>query len=410
MIAGAAFVDSVVFRMTEHLKKDSRYSFHGFGFETHRIRPGHASTGAIYETHEPYPGVNGKFSLRPGLFRVIPDAIATTFSRDPKLPRSWSRRFGEYTLEWRYAAVKQALERFDIYHWHCFDPWRLHLMRLLPANARLIVTLWGSDLFRTSGVHEYARQLFVTHRATAFTMASPEMREVFLSKFGRELYSRVHLLNYGACNLPLVRHSRQHRSTFLAGHGIAEDKIVICAGNNGSQANRHVEILNAIAALPLEIQHRVAVIVPMTYIQTPPSYVAEVRHAASRLPAPVVILDRYLEAEDVARLRGACDITIHVPVSDQMSAAMAEALYAGSVLITGAWLPYSMLRKHGLYYHAIESLDELSGRLAAVIDGIAEERKRAAEASSRIYGLMAWESVIPRWLNLYDEVYSQGRQ
>jgi hypothetical protein len=408
MIAGAQFTDSVVFRHTAHLKKATEnYSFDGFAFDTGRTRPGHAPITEIFDRHEPYPGTQGKFPLFPGLFRVIPDALATTLASNPELPDVWRERFGERTIGWRYASVRRALAGYDLYHWHCFEPWRLHFVRLLPPDAKLIVTLWGSDLFRTAGIQAYARQLFVAGRASAFTMASPEMREVFLSKFGRHLESKVHIMNYGACNLLLVRDTQQGRSAFLAKMGLPDDKVVICVGNNGVPENRHLDVVKAIAALPPDILARIALIAPLTYGSTP-QYVAEVRSAIAALAVPARILDTYLDTADIAALRGACDITVHVPLSDQLSAAMCEALYAGSVLIAGAWLPYSLLRRNRVYYHTVEAIPELTERLPALIAGIGEERRRTFEAAAVLYNLSAWDCVVPRWLSLYDEVCGQG--
>jgi hypothetical protein len=405
MIAGAAFTDSVVLRQTALLKKDGGYRFHGFAFGTDRIRPGHAPVSEVFERHIPYPGTNGKFPLFPGVFRAIPDAIATTFSCNPELPDVWRERFGERTIHWRYASVRRALAGFDLYHWHCFEPWRLHWAQLLPPNARLIITLWGSDLFRTTGIQGYARQLAVSKKATAFTMASPEMREIFLSKFGRELAGRVYLQTYGSSNFSPVRDARQSRPAFLAKLEIPEDKVVICLGHSGAPENRHLEVIDAIESFSRQRMERIAVIIPMTYGHTA-EYLDKVRIAAGRLSAPVRIIDRYLEDADIVALRGAADITIHVPVSDQMSAAMCESLYAGSVLITGAWLPYSLLLKKGFYYHTVDSLDELPDRLQTIIANLEEERQRTWTRSAPMHDFGSWDSVIPQWLRLYDKICS----
>lgn len=401
MMAGAAFVHSVVFRQTEHLRKDGRYRFSAFGFGVPMDRPGDADPANLFEDYHPYPQSIEKHRYLRHAASIIP-AVLPSF--DPAEPQSWRERVSERARHtYHGSSLRTGLSHYDLYHWHCFEPSRLPLIRFLPSDAKLIVTLWGSDLFRTAGLQAYARQLAACPRVTAFTMASREMRETFLSKFGRELASKVRLLNYGACNLSLVAGGRVDREKFLAQCQISADKTIICLGNSGSPANQHVEGLKAIALLPSAILDRIAVLVPMTYGRNS-AHMEAVKRQASQLSCRVHILEEFLEAWQMAALRASADITIHIPLSDQLSAAMCESLYAGSVLITGGWLPYSPLRVNGLHHHAIEELNGLPAKLASVIHQLDTERTQAALTSTRVWNMIAWESVTPHWLALYDEI------
>ena len=129
-----------------------------------------------------------------------------------------------------------------------------------------------------------------------------------------------------------------------------------------------------------------------------------VKKAARQYPAPVRVLENYLSDLEVAQLRSSCDITIHIPVSDQFSASMCEALYAGSVVITGAWLPYSRLRLNGVPYHEIGGPSDVGEKVRSILPVLEAEKQRAMNAAPIIWHLMSWEEVRKTWKDVYNEL------
>jgi hypothetical protein len=409
MIGGAEFTDSVVFRHAHHLSRHGGYRFSAIGLGESGGAAGGRSVGRefdqAFERCDRFP----HWKQRPGgaaaTLRLAGDFV---FAPDvPPLAATLKGRVEE-RLRWGYAArnLARLWRGYDLYHWHCFDPQRLGAVRLLPLESKLLVSLWGSDLYRTSGMPSYRRQLDACRRATALTVGSLEMRETFLAKFGWEWESKVRVVNYGA-ELATVRAARPLRDRFLRDYGIPSDRVVVCLGNSGSRANQHLKALAALAGLSPQALARLLIVIPMTYGVSPP-YLAEVRRAADAHPATVRILDRFLPDDENAALRWSTDIMVHLPVSDQFSASMCESIYAGSVLVTGAWLPYSRLRLSGIPYHELGDVSELRGRIEAILNQLPSERRRAAEAAPKIWNLMAWEEVTPRWLELYNDLLDKG--
>jgi hypothetical protein len=83
---------------------------------------------------------------------------------------------------------------------------------------------------------------------------------------------------------------------------------------------------------------------------------------------------------------------------------MCEALYAGSVVITGAWLPYSRLRLNGVPYHEIAGPSDVGEKIRSILPVLEAEKRRAMNAAPIIRRLMSWEEVRKTWKDVYNEL------
>jgi hypothetical protein len=120
----------------------------------------------------------------------------------------------------------------------------------------------------------------------------------------------------------------------------------------------------------------------------------------------VRILRKRMTDFDTACLRAATDILVFVPTTDSLSAALCEVLAAGGIAVTGAWLPYGLIRRHGVHFHEIADLGEAPGRLATILENLDVERAKAAATGPRIKDLKAWDRVVSQWIGIYDELLS----
>jgi len=407
MIAGANCVHSVVFRQVERLRKSNQYTFSGFGFGSPNGRVGHTDPSAIFDRFEEWPEPPGRPRGLKSAFQLVPHvAHGLLGHRPPWEARNWKERaIDSATDAFCNTDHRKSLDGYDLYHWHYFAPDRLSLLKQLRRNAKVVISLWGSDLYRTAGIREYAKQFEACSRATVFTVATPEMQATFLAKFGHQWSEKVRLLSYGAHNLENIEAARPKSESVLKELGIPANKILVSVGNSAVPGNQHLAALEAIKKLNPELLQSLAIVVPMTY-SAPPGYTEKVREAASEIGTTVSIVDQFLSDEAVSALRCSTAIAIHIPISDQFSASMCEALYAGAVLITGSWLPYSRLRSNKIVFHEIAAVSDLTAKLNQVVSDFPSERSRAAQNAKPIWDLMAWERVTPKWLALYEEVLS----
>lgn len=405
MVAGAEYVHSVVFRQVEHLRESNRYTFSGFGFGRPKGRSGHADPTALFDRFDAWPGPAAQPRTLKSRVQLLPHVVYGLLEKSvSRESRTWQERaLDSATNRLSLSHYRSCFADYDLYHWHCFAPDRLPLLSRLPRGSRVIVTLWGSDLYRTAGIREYARQFEACHHTSVFTMATPEMQTTFLAKFGQQWAEKVRLLSYGACNLDKIDAARRERAQILRELGIPGDKIVVSVGNSAVVGNQHIPVLEAINNLDSELLRKLTIVLPMTY-SADPEYLRRVRSISTQSATSITILDRFLSDEAVSALRCSTDIVIHVPISDQFSASMCEALFAGSVLITGAWLRYNQLRSSGVAFHEIGTVPEITQKLNDVVANLELERARAGQNAKPIWEMMAWENVTPKWLALYDEI------
>lgn len=408
MIEGATFTVGFVTNFARELARCGKYQVDGLVFSNPTGRGVDLRREQIYQNQFHFPPhprrpENPVQAMRAALTLSSPSQVPIATSGDPTGPTGYAWR----KIFWQNlrSGLHDQIQGYDLYHWHCFLPEYLPMLDWFPQRSKIIITLWGSDLYRTAGIEEYRRQLRACKRASAFTMGSIEMKETFLAKFGWQFEPKVRIVTYGMDHLDRVDTARGSRDDFLTAHGIAPDKITVAIGHSGIAPVQHLRALAEVGKLSPDLRSRLTVLLPMTY-GAQPDYLEAVRQAALRAGVAFHIFDTFLSAEDTARLRVACDVTIHVPISDQFSAAMLEVLLAGSVLITGAWLPYSRLRLSGCHYHEVGSLTDLALKLEGVLENLDRERAKAQVNAHIIRKLGDWDQVLPVWTALYDELLS----
>jgi hypothetical protein len=132
------------------------------------------------------------------------------------------------------------------------------------------------------------------------------------------------------------------------------------------------------------------------------AYRSEVREWLASVQMPHLLLEERLEDEAIAQLRMAADILVQVQTTDQLSGSMLEHLFAGNVLITGAWLPYDLMKDQGLVYWTTGSHEELSSVLSDCIGDLSARKLAASDNKKRVWEMTSWSHTAPRWSALYD--------
>ena len=81
---------------------------------------------------------------------------------------------------------------------------------------------------------------------------------------------------------------------------------------------------------------------------------------------------------------------------------MLEHLAAGSVVITGKWLPYSSLVEKGVYFIEMETPLDLSRVLSNVLDNLEDHRNKSKVNREIILNMMSWDSIKTNWYKYYE--------
>ncbi|HAR94384.1 MAG TPA: hypothetical protein DCR97_00225 [Deltaproteobacteria bacterium] len=331
------------------------------------------------------------------LYRLLAPMARTSSSR-----QYWKQFCRTADELQRRALLSRIVEEFDLFHLHYMDPSLSETIRLLPRGSKLIVSIWGSDLMRSSGARNYIGQLELCERASFITVRSLELREMFLTKFGRHFAPKLRIAKFGSTTLSRidVQDIRSLRTAFREEFTIPENKVIVCVGHNGNVDNRHIEVLEALSGLDSSVKNGLTLVIPMTY-GAPTGYANDVRAAVERAGGDFRIIDKFMDSEAVLQLRAATDIMLHFPVSDALSAAMCETIYAGNLVVTGAWLPYGELRRRKVHFLEITRFPDLCATLAASIGDLTRHRAMVNSTKEKLREVLDWEELSEGWEKVY---------
>jgi hypothetical protein len=81
---------------------------------------------------------------------------------------------------------------------------------------------------------------------------------------------------------------------------------------------------------------------------------------------------------------------------------MREVMYCGGVVISGSWLPYQFLKKIGIYYEEVKSIEELPAKLNKILSDYSLYREQCKDNPSKIYDISSWHQVIYKWKEIIE--------
>lgn len=332
---------------------------------------------------------------------------------------------GAYTAQWpMHIRAKESLRYLKDFHWidelyasydivnlHFLDQQALYMGRHAPASGALIVSLWGSDLLAVPPGALFEQQCRVVEQARCVTMQSAEMREIFLAKFGRDYADRVRVAHFN-CDSRIVAAidenvDGQVRESFRARLSAAPDDIVVTLGHCAGTIDRHIDTLDALQSLPDDVRRRLIVVLPLTYLRTDLVYIEAIKERARISSFRTLCLETFLTSAEVAELRCGSDISVRVSDTDALSAALVEALYAGSIGIVGSWLPYGPLRVAGAHLVDVGKIADLAAVMHAIVRDFPMHREKARRNAERLLPFVSPARVAVRWGELFREVHEQ---
>jgi glycosyltransferase involved in cell wall biosynthesis len=178
-----------------------------------------------------------------------------------------------------------------------------------------------------------------------------------------------------------------------------EKKVIVC-GYNASNIVRHEMIIDSLNVIKSNLSNY-KVIFPMTYGDRSNERKILVKEKLKKTSFDSLVLENFLTIEKLQALRLCADVFIHIQERDQMASSMLEHLAAGSVVITGKWLPYDNLIEKGVYFIRIEKPEDLSGILSQVIDNLQEHKNKSKVNREIILEMMSWDSIKKNWFKYY---------
>ena len=254
---------------------------------------------------------------------------------------------------------------YNIHHFHYCTPANLKYIHHFPKDKKVICSFWGSDLMRETGVANVFYVKKALDRANVITIQNVELAEMLYCKYGRELQNKTKIIQFTIHTkiydfIDLLRNNTERIENFKTNYNIPHDKIVITVSHNAFAANNHFNILEVLEELSSQLKSMIVVVLPLGYGRND-EYIHRLERYKESSKIELVLLHQFFGPKETAFLRLCTDLMIQMPISDALSGAMTEVLYAGNHVIVGAWLPYGLLRRNGINYTEIEKYNELGG-------------------------------------------------
>ncbi len=307
----------------------------------------------------------------------------------------------------RLINLGSKLPKYDYVHFQFMHYYYAFLVLLFSLKSKFIyLTFYGSDFNQVGKLRHFFNRI-----SCAFAHVLIAENQIFLDQV-RSKYDPKHKIK-AVQLIPLMpvmenmfkEYPSQNRSKAKQYLGFNENDIVITCGYCGDeimQFDLMIESIKAINTSQLPADTAIQLVFPMTYGRDFVQNQIVVEAALNQIQFPYKIYKNYLSNEEVTALRFATDVFVLVSKRDQAASALYEHLLAGSIVITGKWLPYENIDQLGMNYHRIES-GQLSERLNEVLLHLHVEQKLASLNYSIVKNLVSWEVNQPVWLNLYTK-------
>ena len=292
---------------------------------------------------------------------------------------------------------------FDIINFHFVDSINLMALTILKRifGAKLILSYWGSDLFRVSDFKLKVLSVFV-RKADYVTFDNEDLRTKNEKIYKGAKVERDTIM-FGLSVLEVIKNKFTccSREAIRQSRNIDTKKNVIAIGYNGIEEQQHLAVLEQIAKLEPDIKDSIVLLIQMTYGGTP-EYHSTVRNTARNTGCECVFLEDYLRIEEIADYRISTDIFINAQKTDAFSGSVCECLFAGAVVINARWLRYKEFEKYGIEYVEFEDFNAIPDAIRECLQ-MQHDCERNRET---IWQLRSWESCAPKWKDMYNHVIS----
>lgn len=307
---------------------------------------------------------------------------------------------------YRYAYYKNLLlnlSKYHTIHFHFIDPDSYYLGKLFheKTNSKIILSIWGSDLYKLTGSKEVPF-LNTCNFANVITFTNPNSLEFFRNKFNWEK-NNLRICRFGLAPLENLKNLSFSKNECKESLGLDNHELVVTIGYNLSPAQQHLKILDQFEKYELtQFKDKIVLLFPITYGGTQ-QYKKDLLKRLNELPFKYYIYDTFLPDDQIAKIRKASDVMIQLQDTDQFSGSMQEHLYANNVVITGSWLPYETLKQYNIWFLELDKIEQLIEVLPDVLSDFDRYNKKITNNLKSIEDLSSWSNNITEWTKLYKE-------
>lgn len=269
-------------------------------------------------------------------------------------------------------------------------------------TKKLNLNVGGSDFYRADKKErDFKRKLI----ACADKIAA-EIRgtvQEFKEYYKEETEGKMELLPFGVEVLDYIESCKERdKNELKRKYNIPLGKIVITCAHNAFRENRHLELIDTLSELSDKVKQEIVCVFPMTYPDNMTDYIREVEGRLEESGLDYVIMTEFMDFQAMAEYALISDIMIRVQTTDQLSSMMLEAMYAGSLVIAGSWLPYLPLHEIGMYFLDVNTILEVTAVLKDVVANIEDYKGKCKKNSEIVWNHSSWDVLASRWHALWE--------
>jgi len=225
-------------------------------------------------------------------------------------------------------------------------------------------------------------------------------RKFYFTKYGSTIFNEIENIIFNGC--------KRDAKIFM---GLNSEKIVITVGYNSTVEQRQIQVLESILNNSLIIKYKdlIQFAFPMTYGGNKKN-INDIKQIMEKSNYEYKIFENFLNDYEVANLRFASDIFIHLATTDVMCSSMRGYMLAKNLVITGDWLPYNSLLEDGFYFDTVKNIVEIGDKVIYWLSNYNEIEKYISNNDIRLKDGGDWDVFIKDWIKLYNSVLEKNKE
>lgn len=309
-----------------------------------------------------------------------------------------------YKYIWTIREIRK-LGKIDIFHLHYVTSYPLRLLGLIRRNCkRIVVSYWGSDLLRATEAENKKKRKHLRY-VDCITVCTTHMKQAFEKIYGGLYADKLNVIDFGINTYKSIDEYNRRTNAVRTYNYPEKPEVMIMVGYNGSEEQQHIRVLEQLNLLPLDLQNRIRVVIPLTYGLGKQSYLEEIKKTIETGGHyQYQILSNFMSPDEMAALYAGTDIMIHAQTTDALSGTVQELLYAGVLVLNPKWLTYREMEERNVYYLVYSDFEEMREQLKSVLGiGCSRENIEKIENNKeRLRAYSGWEALIPKWEKAYE--------
>lgn len=303
-----------------------------------------------------------------------------------------------------YSDLK-ALGKFDIINLHYVSHYVAPIIASLSKNyGKIILTFWGSDLLRSTGIKRLLTLPAIKKASTLQLMTAGMLERFSQTKGYKKFVGKIKVHDFGDMFLDGIDKYRQQsdeiRNSIKTSFGLLPDVPVVVIGYVGRPEMQQLKAVQSILSDSKLDRKSFQIALPIYGMKE--DSVKELDAVLKDSGIHYRLYPDFMQEEEVVKFRSINDIFIHPQTSDALSCSVMECFYAGCIIINGGWLNYNLLDKHGVYYHKFNDFSDLGCILSKIISNYHTEVLNSQKNIPIVKEMVHWDVLRPQWLSIYE--------